>query len=65
MPRAIYEQTPLVVEWPEISIRDVGDIGALSATISHALPHVSVSNHEEIRAVALDVFDRTFLLSKR
>lgn len=64
MPRAIYEQTPLVVEWPEISIRDVGDIGALSATISHALPHVSVSNHEEIRAVALDVFDRTFLLSE-
>ena len=64
LPRAIFEASRLKADWEEISIRLPGDTRALTAIIGEALPHVNVSNHAEIRAVALDVFDRTFLLSE-
>ncbi len=64
MPRKTFEASPLQADWEEISIRLSGDTDVLTAIIGEALPHVSVSNHAEIRAVALDVFDRTFALSE-
>ena len=64
MSRSQHEQSSFRVDWKQISIRDVGESANLARAVQRALPHVTVSDHEQIRAVALDVFDRTFALSE-